>query len=205
MTQRSIQSGWTPSVVVHAGGNVQVAGWDSDHVQADTESRWGLKLERRGEAIDVRIGGSGTVHVPLGSTLKVYAGKSADVQKIHGRVTVYAGGKGYVRAVETLVHISTGRAMDIECEQIEGEDVTFAAGGDLRCFVRSLTDARLMINDLGGYWEGVIGEGRTKVRLNAGGDITLVTDQTVLAQPPHYLLGKIERPGDTSRSDPSAE
>lgn len=201
MTQRSIHTGWTPIVIVHAGGNTQVEGWDSDRVQATTESRWGLKITRRDEAIDVQIGGSGKVYVPFGSTVKVYAGKTADIQNIHGCVSVYAGGKGYIRGVHTLGQTATGRALDIECEQIAGDDVAFSAGGDLHCFVRHLTDARLMITDLGGYWEGVIGDARTKIRLKAGGDVTLVTDRTIIAQPPQYLLGKIERPDETSRAD----
>jgi hypothetical protein len=63
-----------------------------------------------------------------------------------------------------------------------------------------LTDAKLMVDDLGGYWAGVIGNGRTTIRLKAGGDVTLVTERTVIAQPPHYILGKIERPPTPAKS-----
>jgi hypothetical protein len=47
---------------------------------------------------------------------------------------------------------------------------------------------------LGGYWEAQIGEGEKSVYLKSGGDVTLVTDQTVEALPPNYILGKIEKP-----------
>jgi hypothetical protein len=196
MTQRSIQAGLTPIVVVRAGGDVTVAGWEGDRVLATTEGRWGLKVERRGDAIEVQLGGSGEVRAPLGSNVKVYAGKSAEVRDIQGSVTTYAGRDVRTRTVHTLVHASAGRAMDLECETVEGDDVKLEAGGDVRCHIRRLTDATLMISDLGGYWEGVIGDGRIKVRLKAGGDVTLVTDQEVVAQPPHSVVGTIERPAD---------
>ena len=67
---------------------------------------------------------------------------------------------------------------------MEGDDVKFTAGRDLRCYIRSVTDATFMLDDLGGYWEGIIGEGRTKIRLKAGGDVTLVTDRDMTSRPP---------------------
>ncbi len=231
MTQRSLLVGQNPNVIVRAGGDVSVHGWDNDRVLANTESRWGLKVERRSEseiarirarvgdvtlldlrvdplgrlkknvrseAIEVQLSGSGKVSVPLGSTVKVYAGKSVEVQDIRGSVTLYAGFNAHVRNVHTLVHVSAGGSVDFECEQVEGDDVKFTAGRDLRCSIRGLTDARVMVDDLGGYWEGIIGEGRTKVRLKAGGDVTLVTDQVITGQPPYNIIGKIERPNTTS-------
>jgi hypothetical protein len=194
MTQRSIPAGQTPDIIIRVGGDVTITGWDSDRVLANTDSRWGLKVERRGETTQVEIGGSGGVQIPTGSNVKIYAGKSTDVRNIRGNVTVYAGRDVRTRKVQTLVHASAGGAIDLECETVEGDDVKFSAGRDLRCYIRSLTDAKLMINDLGGYWEGVIGGGRIKLRLQAGGDVTVVTDQEVIAQPPHYVVGNIERP-----------
>jgi hypothetical protein len=194
MRQRMIQAGWTPTVIVRASGTVQVAGRTSDRVVANSEGRWGLKIKRRGDTIEVEIGGSGELEIPLQSSVKVYAGHSVGVRNIGGSATIYAGGHAYLRGVGTLIHAATGGALEIECERVAGEDLRCSAGGDLRCFIRSLADAKLMIDDLGGYWEGVVGNGRTKIRLKAGGDVTLVTDQTVVAQPPHYILGKIERP-----------
>jgi hypothetical protein len=153
----------------------------------------------------VQIGGSGEAYVPFSSAVKVYAGKGAEVRGISGSATVYAGQSATIRAVDTLVHASAGATLDIECERAAGDDLKCSAGRDLRCFIRSLRDAKLMINDLGGYWEAQIGAGHTIVRLTAGGDVTLVTDQTVVAQPPHYILGKIERPGDSTNAASGAQ
>jgi hypothetical protein len=83
---------------------------------------------------------------------------------------------------------------------LTGDAVKFEAGRDLRCYVHGLTSARVIVNDLGGAWEGVIGSGNVTVRLKAGGDVTLVTDQKVEAIPPNYLLGQIERPASSSGS-----
>lgn len=231
MTQRSIHAGQTPTVIVRAGGDVQVEGWDDDRVLASTESRWGLKVERRSaseigrvrarvgdrvlfdvhldvigrmkkkvgtEITEVTIGSSGQVYVPLSSNVEVYAGKSANVHDIQGDIAIYAGSDIRIRNIHTLVHASAGGAMDLECETLVGDDVKFAAGRDLRFHVRDLDDARVMVNDLGGYWEGVIGDGRRKIRLKAGGDVTLVTNQQVKGQPPDYVLGNIEAPNKNS-------
>jgi hypothetical protein len=231
MTRRSILAGQSPSVVVRAGGDVRVEGWDSDRVQAESDSRRGLKVEQHseseitrarakvgdhvlfdvrlnvrhtlkkeplGEVIDVQIGGSGKVYVPLASTVKVYAGQSVDAQDLRGRVAVTAGSNAHVRNVHTLVHASAGGSLDFECEQAAGDEVKFTAGRDLRCAIRSLTDATFMIDDLGGYWEAVLGDGRTKILLKAGGDVTLVTDQAVTSQSPYDAMGNVERPGAAS-------
>jgi hypothetical protein len=113
----------------------------------------------------------------MDSFVKVYAGTSAEVSDIQGSVTVVAGGSMRVRNVRTLVHGSSGGEMDLECETIEMDDAKFEAGRDLRCWIRDLTSARVLINDQGGYREKVIGVGELTVRLKAGGDVTLVTDQ----------------------------
>jgi hypothetical protein len=194
MTQRSIQAGPAATVIIRAGGTVRVEGRAGERVLASTVGRWGLKVERRGDAIEVHVGGSGEVHVPLDGSVKVYTGKDIELRDIGGSATLYAGGDGLLRGVHTLAHASAGGALDVECERIAG-DIKCSAGRDLRWCVRELSDAKLMINDMGGYWEGVIGAGRARVRLTAGGDVILVTDQTVVAQPPQYILGRIERPG----------
>jgi hypothetical protein len=214
-------------VVVKAGGDVQVEGWDEERVSADSDSRWGLKVERRRESeigrvrarigervlfdmhidpigrkkeeraeiTEVEIGGSGTVRVPRGSKVKVYAGKSVTLSDVQGAVTVYAGWDVRLRRVHTLVHVSGGGALDLECETLAGEEeAKFSAGRDLRFYVRDLADARVIVNDLGGYWEGMIGDGARKIRLKAGGDVTLVTAQEVKALPPDHMLGNIESP-----------
>jgi hypothetical protein len=119
-----------------------------------------------------------------------------EVRDIRGRVTVYAGRDARLRNVQTLVHVTAGRTMDLECESLAGENGKFTAGRDLRWYVRDLTDATFMVDDLGGYWEGIIGDGRRRIRLQAGGDVTLVTQEEVKGQPPDYVLGNIEQPNE---------
>ncbi len=240
MTQRSIHAGQTPMVVIKAGGDVQVQGWEQERVSANSDSRWGLKVERRrasevgrvrarvgervlldvpinaigpknkdepAEIIQVEIGAGGTVHVPRGSSVKVYAGKSVTISNLDGSVTAYSGWDARLRRVHAVVHASAGGAMDLDCETLaKGGDLAFSAGRDLRFYVRDLTDARISVNDLGGEWEGVIGKGTRKIRLNAGGDAILVTSQEVKSLPPDYVVGNIESPKeDDSPLVPPAE
>ena len=233
MTRRSMLAGQTPTVVVRAGGSVTVEGWESDRVQADSDDRGGLQIEKRrvtdigreraraaigdrvlfdvsfdnpfnrsrralkdrqGEAIDVQIGRDGQVRVPLGSNLVVYAGRSAEVHHLQGRVTTTAGRDLNVHHVQVLAHAAAGGDVNIDCATLEGNEFRFGAGRDLRFYVHDLTDAKVMIKDLGSYWEAILGSGRLKIWLTAGGDVTLVTDQEVKAQSPYTILGNIERP-----------
>lgn len=144
--------------------------------------------------IVVQIGGDGKVRVPHGSRVTIYAGKDAQVRDIQDKVAIYTGGDGYVRRVHALTNATTGGSLDLECETIAGDEAKYEAGRDLRCYVRSLVSARVFVNDLGGYWEGVIGAEKASLQLNAGGEAILVTNQKVTGVPPHYLLGQIEEP-----------
>jgi hypothetical protein len=223
--------GHTPDIVIRAGGSVVVEGWDSDRVQASSDSRWGLKIEQRNEAeigrarakvgehvlfdirinaprllkrdarqevTEVQIGGVGEVKVPMSGNVKVYASKSVEVRNVSGRVSAFAGHDIRLQGVRVLVNASAGGNMDLDCDRVEGDRIKFGAGRDLRFCIRELNDAKFMINDLGGYWEAVLGEGRIKIRLDAGGDVTLATDQEVIAQPPYYTLGRIEKPSEVA-------
>ena len=156
----------------------------------------GAQLDENGsdEVIEVKIGTSGEVLVPFSANLKIYAGKDIDVQSVQGQVDAYAGLNLNMQAVHRLGNASAGRLMNIDCQTILGNDVTYTAGRDLRFHVDDLTSARLRVKDIGGYWEARIGEGERSVYLKSGGDVTLVTDQKVEAQPPEYILGKIEKP-----------
>jgi hypothetical protein len=49
-----------------------------------------------------------------------------------------------------------------------------------------------LINDLGGKWQTVMGNGATVIQLTAGGDVTLASSQPITGQPPDYLIGKVE-------------
>jgi hypothetical protein len=214
---------------------VTVAGWESDRVLADTEGRWGLKIERRSrseiarlraragqwtlldlrvdpvrrqkggvpdEVIEVQIGGSGSVCVPLGSTVEVYGGKRIELRDLHGPAALYAGTDIHVREAHQVVHLSAGGSIDLECEDVVGTDLKFSAGRDLRCYIRNLSDARILVDDLGGDWEGLMGEGRIRLQLKAGGDVTLVTPHEAIGQPPLYRIGRIERPAGEQEASP---
>jgi hypothetical protein len=160
-----------------------------------------LLKDFQGEAIEVRIG-HGQVRVPLNSNVIVYAGHDAEVRHLQGRVIVSSGRDVSVQDVQTLVQAAAGGDLNIDCATLGGDDFEFRAGRDLRFRVRQLDDARVMINEAGTYWEVVLGSGHLKVRLNAGGDVTLITDREVLPQPPYYLLGNIERPApETAQQD----
>lgn len=146
------------------------------------------------EVIEVQIGGTGEVLVPFESFLKVYAGKDINVQSIKGQVDAYAGLHLNLQDVHRLGNASAGGTMNLDCQTLLGTNVEFKCGRDLRFHIRDLDNARIRVRDLGGYWEARIGGGEKSVYLKSGGDVTLVTDQTVEALPPNYILGKIEKP-----------
>jgi hypothetical protein len=146
------------------------------------------------EVIEIQMGGSGEVWVPFDANVKIYAGKEIQVQGIRRQVDAFAGSKMDLRDVYCLGLASAGGSMRLDCQTLRGEKVEYQAGGDLRFQVRDLTSARIRVKDLGGFWEAQINEGEKSISLKSGGDVTLVTDQQVDALPPHYLLGKIEKP-----------
>jgi hypothetical protein len=145
MTQRSILAGTNPTVIIKTGASVTVTGVEGERVSAQTGGRWGLKVvrKRKKEVIEVQIGGSGEVTVPLASNLKVYAGKDLHVRDIRGRVDAYAGFKLSLQDVYCLGNASAGWTMDVDCQTLAGEQVTYTAGSDLRFHVQDLTSARL--------------------------------------------------------------
>jgi hypothetical protein len=166
-----------------------------DHVLFDVRIKLPTLAEKKTEeVIEVQIGGTGEVLVPFESNLKVYAGKDIDVQDIKGYVDAYSSSNLRLQNVYRLGNASAGRGMDIHCQTIAGNDVTFSAGSDLRFHIADLTSVRLRVKDIGGYWEARIGGGEKSVYLKSGGEVTFVTDQDVQALPPNYILGKIEKP-----------
>jgi hypothetical protein len=126
MTQRSIQAGNSPTVIVRAGMDVRIEGWDEERVFASTEHKWGLKLERGSSAglgqIRARAAIGNFVLFDLkGDVLKrkgepviedaiqVQTGGGATVQVPYGSaVKVYAGGSVEVRDVSGDVVVYAG-------------------------------------------------------------------------------------------------
>ena len=232
MTQRSIQAGPHPTVIIRAGEDVQIEGRDDERVVARTNSRWGLEIERGSEtqvarvrakvgervlldvafngigkkknddAIQIKISGSGKVFVPRDSIVKVYAGKHVIAENLRGSITVSAGGNVQLRNIHRLVHAAAGGALDLDCETLAPGDLKFSAGRDLRFYIHDLDNAQIIVNDMGGFWAGLLGDGRRKIRLTAGGDVTLVTQREVKGQPPEYVLGNIEIPKTANNEAP---
>jgi hypothetical protein len=229
MTQRSIRAGKSPTVIVRAGMDVRIEGWDDERVFASTGHKWGLKLERGSgsglgrfraraaigdlvlfdvkgdllkrkaepeldDAIQVQSGGDATVRVPYDSAVKVYAGKGVEVRGVRGDVAVYAGGSVRVQDVPGLNYVTAGGAIDLDCATFAGEDARFQAGRDLRFYAHDLDDATILVDDLGGEWEAIIGDGGRQIELKAGGDVVLVTDQLVRSGSPDGAMGQIEAP-----------
>jgi len=148
----------------------------------------------REEVVEVQLSGSGEVLVPLGSNLKVYAGKDIDVQSIRGSVDAFSGLKLNLQDVFCLGNASAGGSMSLDCQTMLGDKVEFKAGGDLRFHIRELTGARFRVKDLSGFWEARLGDEAKSILLKSGGDVTLVTAGKVEPLPPHYILGRIETP-----------
>ena len=146
------------------------------------------------EVIEVQMSASGEVLVPFESNLKVYAGKDIDVRAVQAQVDAYSGLNLSMQDVYCLGNVSAGGAMNIDCRTMNGKDVTFGAGSDLRFHVGDLISLRLRVKDIGGYWEARIGDGERSIYLMSGGDVTFVTEQKVEPLPPNYILGKIEKP-----------
>src|ERR1041385_5670908 len=160
-----------------------------DHVLFDWRIKVpGLGEKQENEIIEVQMGGSGEVLIPFESNIKVYAGKDIHVQRIKGQVDAYSGLSLDLKDVYRLGNASAGWIMNIDCQTIVGNDVTFSAGRDLRFHVADLTSVRLRVKDLGGYWEARIGSGEKSVYLKSGGEVTFVTDQKVEPLPPDYIL-----------------
>jgi hypothetical protein len=223
MTQRSIHAGSNPNIIIKVGGSVVVKGQEGDLITAETRDKWGLAIEKRpeseigraraavgehvlfdvrikrpgantNEVIEIKLGGSGEVTVPVGSNLKVYAGKDIDVQGINGVVDAFSGSKTDLKDVYCLGIASAGGKMNLDCQTTLETNVEFKAGSDLRFYIHDLSNAHIQVKDLGGYWQARMGNGEKSVYLKCGGDVTIVTDQPVEALPPNYVLGKIEKP-----------
>jgi hypothetical protein len=82
MTQRSILAREAPTVILRSGGHVQVEGWASDRVQAATDSRRGLKVERHGASIVVTATGDLDVKTPFASVVSVSARHDIDIRGV---------------------------------------------------------------------------------------------------------------------------
>ena len=204
MTTRTIIVGENPVVVIRAGGSARIEGTNTDQVTATTESRWGLKVERRGDRIEVEAGGSCTVRLPFSSEIKVYTSKDAEILDIRNRIAVASvGGHLTIERSNRLAHAQSGRSMKIDCEVFETDKIKFEAGGNLRCHIANLADTQVKIQDLGGKWELGFGSKRRTLQLKCGGDVTLVADQTPDELP--EVFGQIEVHPHSEQPKPNSQ
>jgi hypothetical protein len=152
------------------------------------------------DVIEIQLGGSGEVTVPVGANVKIYSGANLDARGIHGRVDAYAGANLNLEDIGCLGNASAGWTMNLDCQKMCDVSAEYNTGRDLRFHVQELTSVLIRVKDIGGYWEARIGAGETKLSLKCGGDVTLVTDQAVEGLPPNYILGRIEKPATKASS-----
>lgn len=148
MTQRSMPVGPTPTIVIR-GGSITVEGWDSDRIQARSDDRWGVHIEKRKvadigrerarAAIGDRVLFDITFANPFNRSthlLKDFQGEAIEVRVGHGdvrvplnsNVIVYAGRDAEVRHLQGRVIVDAGRNLMVQEVQTL---VHAAAGGDL--------------------------------------------------------------------------
>jgi hypothetical protein len=162
MTQRSILAGTNPTVVIRAGANVTVKGTDSDLVTANSDDRWGLKVEKRSEAefararaavgevvlFDLRFKKPRAQDTPEG-VIEVQLGGSGEVMLPFGsNLKVYAGKDIDVQDIRGQVDAFSGLKLNVEEVQCIGNA---SAGGTMNL------DCETMLGD--------------KVEFKAGGDL----------------------------------
>jgi hypothetical protein len=122
MTQRSILAGVTPTVIIKAGANVTVKGTNGGLVTAESESRWGLKVEKHSEAefararaaigekvlFDLRFKKPGAEETPE-DVIEVQLGASGEVSvPFDAKLKIYAGKNIDVQGIRGQVDAYSG-------------------------------------------------------------------------------------------------
>ena len=130
MTQRSILAGKNPTVIIKAGANITVRGYESDLVSAETSGVGGLQIEKRGKSevgraraaigdhvlFDVRLNlpkwkGKNTPE----EVIEVQMGGSGQVLVPFGsNLKVYAGTDSDVQGVQGQVDAYAGLKLSLQ-------------------------------------------------------------------------------------------
>lgn len=223
MTQRSILSGTSPTVIIRAGRDIKVQGWEGDRVESAADGMWGLRVERKdgvievgsghgsdmrvkqkGDSIEINAGKDCEVRVPFNSTLHLYAGRDAEVTGVTGSVPgAHVGNNLTIKGAGSIGKCAAGANMSLEARRIDGKNMKFATGRHLRFHIHELTNTIFMIKDMGGYWEMAFGEPATQITLKAGGDVTLVIDEEYSSYLPDLVGGlEVAHPGQNDHADP---
>lgn len=118
MTQRSIQAGTAPNVVIKAGGSVTVKGHESDRVKAETTTMKGLKVEGRSQSEIARARAAIGEHVLFDLRLKLPGGGRKNHQD--EVIEVQIGGSGEVFVpFDSNLKVYAGK--DIDVQSIRGQ------------------------------------------------------------------------------------
>jgi hypothetical protein len=122
MTQRSILAGKNQTIIIKVGGSVTVKGHDGDLVVAETESKWGLTVERRSESQIGRARAAVGEHVLFDLRLKMpNMGRKSDAEIIE----VQMGASGEV-LVPYASNLKVYAGKDIDVQGIQGEVDAYA-------------------------------------------------------------------------------
>lgn len=164
MTQRSILAGTNPTVIIKAGASVTVKGLESDRVTAETEGRWGLKVEKRSEAEIGRARAAVGERVLFDVRLKRPDFRKKDASE--EVVEVQMGGSGEV-SVPFDCNLKVYAGKDIDVQGVRGQ-VDAYSGLKLR-----LQDVACLGNASAGWTmtldcQTMLGD---QVEYKAGGDI----------------------------------
>src|ERR1043165_5181717 len=122
MTQRSILAGKNQTVIIKVGGSVTIQGHESDLVVAETESKWGLSVERRSESQFGRARAAVGEHVLFDIRLKT--------PNINGKtdaeiIEVQMGASGEV-LVPYASNLKVYAGKDIDVHGIQGQVDAYA-------------------------------------------------------------------------------
>ena len=122
MTQRSILAGKNQTIIIKVGGSVTVKGHDGDLVVAETESKWGLTVERRSESQIGRARAAVGEHVLFDVRLKMRnMGRKSDAEIIE----VQMGASGEV-LVPYASNLKVYAGKDIDVQSIQGQVDAYA-------------------------------------------------------------------------------
>lgn len=123
MTQRSIQAGIAPNVLIKAGGSVTVKAHESDRVVASTAGKWGLKVEKRQASEIARARAAIGEHVLFDLRLKLptWEGKSGPQEVIE----IQLGGNGEVW-VPFAANLKVYAGKNIDVQGVRGQVDAYA-------------------------------------------------------------------------------
>lgn len=153
-------------VITNIGGDLRLAGWDQNQVQATSDDEQSLSLTADSQTgqFNVSAGSDCNLHVPRKASIKLkQAGGDAKLKNVDGSLDIeFTGGDLTLRQVGSATIAKIGG--DLSAKKVTGS-LTFGASGDASIAdvsgdVQGRTGGDLYVRDVGGG-----------VRLTAGGDV----------------------------------